>query len=315
MLGAIIFPATSRASEPGPPQEATPALVDASRSPSGATTIVGIADHPFQADERKWAVSLNRQSYLAVSHLDEAPQSTLQNDGTAWGQSEVNFQLSIKAPLLRQILNGNNALYFGYTNRSWWQLWEKSGPFREINHEPELFLRTYLTDESASNPNGWLGFDLGLNHQSNGKAGEESRSWNRVIAAAAYRANNLLLMGRVWSAFSEDDEFNPHLHRYLGYGEARVVYMIERAGRGPINVSLMYRPGTDKSAIESTISYALENTSVRLYAQYFDGYGESLLDYDQRTRRITLGVAFNDFLSGNGREPSSSGPAAPVHEH
>jgi phospholipase A1 len=55
------------------------------------------------------------------------------------------------------------------------------------------------------------------------------------------------------------------------------------------------RQGTDKGALELTWSYPLSNF-LRVYAAYFNGYGESLLDYDQRIERIGIGFALNDYL-------------------
>ena len=34
---------------------------------------------------------------------------------------------------------------------------------------------------------------------------------------------------------------------------------------------------------------------LRWHIQYFDGYGESMLDYTRRVRRIGLGVMLNDW--------------------
>ncbi len=65
--------------------------------------------------------------------------------------------------------------------------------------------------------------------------------------------------------------------------------------RGNHVVTAMYRPSTEKSAYELTWSLPLWQ-QLRLYFIYFDGYGESLLDYDHRTKRIGIGIGLNDYL-------------------
>jgi phospholipase A1 len=47
--------------------------------------------------------------------------------------------------------------------------------------------------------------------------------------------------------------------------------------------------------VELGWSYGL-TTNLRLYAQYFNGYGESLVDYDHSVNRIGIGVMLNDWL-------------------
>ena len=97
-------------------------------------------------------------------------------------RAEVKFQLSFKFPIGNPIWNDRIQFYGAYTNQSWWQAYNRdaSAPFRETNHEPEVFatIRTNLSP---------LGFDTafikaGLSHQSNGQSGLRSRSWNRIYA-------------------------------------------------------------------------------------------------------------------------------------
>ena len=104
--------------------------------------------------------------------------------------------------------------------------------------------------------------------------------------------DDLVLSARTWYRLPEDDEDddNPHMHRYYGYGEVRGTYAPNKN-----TFSAMFRPGTDKNSVELTWSYPITDY-LRLYTQYFNGYGESLLDYNARTERIGIGVALNDFL-------------------
>jgi phospholipase A1 len=100
----------------------------------------------------------------------------------AFDKLEMKFQVSLKALLGQPSIFRRGKLYAAYTSRSWWQSYnsERSSPFRETNHEPELFL-VYDTDYSL------LGFRgssviMGASHQSNGQGGSLSRSWNRIYA-------------------------------------------------------------------------------------------------------------------------------------
>ena len=57
----------------------------------------------------------------------------------------------------------------------------------------------------------------------------------------------------------------------------------------------MLRPGTQEGGFELTWSYPLTR-AFRAYAQYWNGYGESLIDYDARIERFGIGIALNDWL-------------------
>lgn len=73
-----------------------------------------------------------------------------------------------------------NDLLLGYTTRSWWQVYNDdenvSSAFRETNYEPEVFLRHYGGPEFLGGR--IAGFDIGLNHQSNGRG--EAQSGHRT---------------------------------------------------------------------------------------------------------------------------------------
>ena len=81
---------------------------------------------------------------------------------------------------------------------------------------------------------------------------------------------------------SEDD--------YYGYGDVRLSWAPNRHTLG-----LLVRPGTRKAGTELSWSYPISDR-LRIYAQWWHGYGESLIDYDRKVNRFGLGIALNDWL-------------------
>ena len=253
-------------------------------------------------ENRKYLVSVHQQNYIlpysSNSELNREPwdRATTPENANAFKEEEAVFQVSAKMPLWRNMLSKNMDLYFAYTQKSWWQIYtdeaELSAPFRETNYEPEIFARYF------DGPNlGRLGrvsvFDFGYVHQSNGRAdisdGALNRSWDRLMARAVLDRDQFAIVLRTWWAFDESDD-NPNLYQYLGYGDVRAVWAPNKHTFG-----LMIRPGTEKVGAEASWSWQANN-AFRVYAQYYYGYGESLLDYNVKTNRFGIGVMFNDLI-------------------
>ena len=209
--------------------------------------------------------------------------------------TEVKFQVSLKFPIWKGLYKDYGDLYIAYTNLSFWQAYnsDASSPFRETNHEPEIFF---------SFKNDWKIFgisnnviNLGLVHQSNGQSGSLSRSWNRVYANIVFQKDNFAVSLKPWLRISEDDEDddNPDIEKYLGYGELRVGYKW-----GEHTFSSMFRNNfrsDNKGALELGWSFPMVNR-IRGYVQYFYGYGESLIDYNESTNRLSIGIALTDWM-------------------
>jgi phospholipase A1 len=211
--------------------------------------------------------------------------------GDALDNVEMKFQLSFQVPVWRDILNQDLDLYFAYTQLSFFQAYnrEYSSPFRDTNYEPEIGLDWH----PKLSLGGWqlASARIALNHQSNGRSEPLSRSWNRLIGQAQVEYDDLALALRLWHRFREDagSDDNPDITDFLGNGELYAGYDL-----GKHHLGLMVRNPLERAAVQLDWSYPLTET-VRLYVQYFNGYGESLLDYDHSVNRIGAGFLLNEW--------------------
>ena len=136
----------------------------------------------------------------------------------------------------------------------------------------------------------------GIWHQSNGRAEPLSRSWNRLYLNAVFERGDLAFSIKPWYRIPEDeeDDDNPDIERYLGYGELGAAYK----WRGN-TFSMMFRNNLrtsgNKGAIELGWSFPLYR-KLKGYVQYFNGYGQSILDYNDAANTIGVGLALTDFL-------------------
>lgn len=205
---------------------------------------------------------------------------------------EAKFQVSFKTKAWENIFGDNGDLWMAYTQSSRWQVYspDTSRPFRETNYEPEVML-TFRNNYHLAGWNGRL-LGIGVNHQSNGRADPLSRSWNRVIGMIGLDRDNWALTVRPWWRVKESasDDNNRDIEDFVGRGDATLVYV-----RGGHQFSLMGRHslrGGDRShgAVQLDWGFPIHN-SLRGHVQIFDGYGESLIDYNHRATYIGLGVS------------------------
>lgn len=206
--------------------------------------------------------------------------------------TEAKFQISLKTKAWENIFGNNGDLWIGYTQSSRWQVYnqDESRPFRETNYEPEASL-IFRTNYEVMGLNGRL-LGLTLNHQSNGRSDPLSRSWNRVMLNLGFERDNFAMMIRPWYRVEEKfaDDNNPDIKDYMGRGDLTAFYHWNEH-----DFSLMLRHslrGGDRShgAAQFDWSFPIKG-KLRGHFQLFDGYGESLIDYNHRATYVGLGVS------------------------
>lgn len=188
-----------------------------------------------------------------------------------------------------------DGLRFGYTQQMFWDLGRASSPFRDVTYMPELF---YVLPPLAE-AGGWtFGGRFGLRHQSNGRSGDASRSFNIVYVEpeAVTRIGGLdIAVGpRAWIYVGSRSD-NPRIARYRG--NTGLYARIGRVDGLQLDTSGRLDPRSGKGAAEALLSYPLtrlfaDGPRLYLFGQAFAGYGEDLLDYDRKQTRLRVGFGF-----------------------
>lgn len=207
--------------------------------------------------------------------------------------TETVFSLSLKFRVHRKV-----PLYFAYSQQSFLQALntDESKPFRDNNFNPEIFFRL-----KPKRPEKWAHFaaDIGAEHESNGQSLPDSRSWDRLYIAPYWQKGDTLVYWKWWWRIPEDQsraaddprrDDNPDIQDYLGYSELRVQRRLF-ADRHQLSTLFRLNPATGRGAfgIHYTIPGPGDGFFWNFYA--FNGYGESLLDYDRSVTRIGVGIS------------------------
>lgn len=235
----------------------------------------------------------NFQGYNAAEYIEASGDEDLRFDET-----EVQFQLSIKMPLAVNVFEKNVDIFAAYTAHSFWQLYNtaNSSPFRETDHEPEVWLQAHPELELLGMQNEVA--VIGVAHQSNGQSKNLSRSWNRIFADVIFHRGNLALSLKPWIrvGIDRDNDENPDIMDFMGHGQWRMVYTY-----ADHTFSIMGRnnleSGFSRGAVELGWNFPLfDYPFLKGYVQYFSGYGESLVDYNRYVNKIGLGILLTDFM-------------------
>jgi len=144
----------------------------------------------------------------------------------------------------------------------------------------------------------WLGYQAGVLHESNGRpAGTDKRSLNEVFVRpiakiASYEGWNLILMPKFLS-YLPGLGGNNDIDCYRGYAEWTA--LLGKNGGPALLVTDRVGNHFYRNSVEMNLTFPISirkaDFASYFLIQYFDGYGETLLGYNQRSSNIRAGIA------------------------
>jgi phospholipase A1 len=212
-----------------------------------------------------------------------------------FGSPNSKIQISFKYRFIN-----NLDLYLAYTQVMFWDLGQESSPFKDVNYNPDLFYRLKL------NVGMFKSLDFGFfDHKSNGRDGENTRTFNRSYLRLNMKSRfnknwSFRFVNKFYTIYRLDDT-NIDIREYMGFWEGKISIVNnydDFLDRAEVYFR-MFSGGRDSSLISKGAKEV--GISVRLgygkffpliFFQYYDGYVESLLEYNQYHKSYRIGILF-----------------------
>ncbi|WP_144112449.1 phospholipase A [Paraburkholderia sp. BCC1886] len=276
----------------GPQQEA---VAQAERAEAQATTPAQVAataavvDGPTGDAISPPGDSLSTMGRGVLAHLSyyEPMYFAAGHNGDTNARLQLSFKYRLRIPDDLRSKGLVDNLYFAYTQTSIWDLSAASRPFRDTTYSPQLFY--YVPDTGWKSPFFTrMGFAAGIAHESNGKADPDSRSINMPFIRPTWEfgdlaANHLTVSPKFYYYLGTSN--NPDIADYRGY----VDLLIKYGSPDGWQLATTIRKGTKHwyGSVDSQFTYPLAKLlgsawGGYLWVGYFNGYGEDLLDYNNR---------------------------------
>ena len=212
----------------------------------------------------------------------------------AYGNPLSKLQVSFRTKLIRRV-----PLYFAYTQQMFWALQQNSKPFRDLTYNPELFYRFNFKELGW-----WHSVDVGYAHNSNGKDGDDSRSFNTIYARANFEKEFRRWIFRlsVRAGYLHDfDDTNKNIQTYIGPFSYKLSWIqLYDAWVDKSELAVEAIPGgkwgqnVDNGGYQFSWAFRIGGIDLlpSFYVQYYMGYGETLLNYNQYIHAFRGGVIF-----------------------
>lgn len=261
-------------------------------APRSSAQIIEMPDETMNVDSLKRAFA--DQHYYFGLYKDNyfifGPPIGYKPDKT---NTNIKFQISIAQKLTKSTLPWGTYLYLYYTQKVFWNVLENSLPMTDLNFNPGIGLAKpiFIKDRFIGK------VSLTLEHESNGRDSIWSRSWNKVTLGGSVMIDpNLTIYGKFWIPII-DGQNNRDILKYCG------IYQVGWSYRSPnrkfsCSLSLVKRLGNVfnfNTTFEVAYRWSRKSNQY-LFAQYYNGYGEGLLDYKKFHSQLRIGIVIKPTL-------------------
>lgn len=209
--------------------------------------------------------------------------------------SDVKFQISLGIRITKPTLPWSSYIFIAYTQKTFWNVFERSMPMHEINFNPAIGWSKHFFNKDR-----YMGkITFLIEHESNGKDDVASRSWNRISLYGSTIIDEWLMVHAKFWIPIVDGENNRDLIRYYGIYQSGFVATTSNK-RFSFGLTWFKRKGWNLNfnTIWELTWNVSKKTNLNLFAQYYNGYAENLLDYKQFHSRLRVGIVFKpEFFS------------------
>ena len=201
--------------------------------------------------------------------------------------SDVKFQLSIAQRITKTTLPLNSYLFIAFSFKAMWNVFEKSMPMRDINYNPGLGWSFPFFSKGR-----YAGkFTLMIEHESNGRDSIQSRSWNKISFGASTIVNEWLMVHSKFWIPIVDGENNRDILKYSGIYQGGLAVTTPNKKFGWA-LTLVKRKGWNLN-FNTILEFnwkIFPTDNQYFFVQYYNGFGECMLDYNQFHSRLRVGM-------------------------
>ncbi|MDR1719795.1 MAG: phospholipase A [Dysgonamonadaceae bacterium] len=199
--------------------------------------------------------------------------------------ADAKFQMSISQRLFKSVLPFHTFLLMTYTQKSFWEIYQNSAPFADNNYNPGFLLVKPIVHNNGL----WGLMYLGFEHESNGQDSIRSRNWNYFLFSGTHFFN-IYFSGQVkcWAGWLGGA--NKDLYKYRGYGLFALNY---RSLEDNFRISLVVNPRSGFKSFNTQLELNFKmghKANQYFFVQWYNGYGESLLEYNKYCSMVRVGI-------------------------